>query len=57
MCDRENLRHAEVRTSTSSPFDDEPYRDRGGRMAIKAPENRRPDPFATGSGRARLFGT
>ena len=37
-------------------FDDEPFRDRGGRTAIKDPENRRPDPFAPGSGRARLFG-
>jgi histidine triad (HIT) family protein len=37
-------------------FDDEPYRDRGGRTAIKTPENRRPDPLRPGSGRARLFG-
>jgi diadenosine tetraphosphate (Ap4A) HIT family hydrolase len=37
-------------------FDDEPYWDRGGRTAIKVPENVRPEPFAPGSGRARLFG-
>jgi histidine triad (HIT) family protein len=37
-------------------FDDEPFWDRGGRTAIKAPENRRPDPFRPGSGRAKLFG-
>jgi histidine triad (HIT) family protein len=37
-------------------FDDEPFADRGGRTAIKVPENRRPDPFRPGSGRARLFG-
>lgn len=37
-------------------FDDEPYADRGGRTAIKGPENRRPDPFAQGTGRAKLFG-
>lgn len=37
-------------------FDDEPFADRGGRTAIKAPENRRPDPLSRGSGRAKLFG-
>ena len=37
-------------------FDDEPFRDRGGRTAIKDPANRRPDPLAPGSGRARMFG-
>jgi diadenosine tetraphosphate (Ap4A) HIT family hydrolase len=37
-------------------FDDEPFADRGGRTAIKGPENRRPDPFALGTGRAGLFG-
>ena len=37
-------------------FDDEPYADRGGRTAIKEPENRRPSPFAPGTGRAKLFG-
>lgn len=37
-------------------FDDEPFRDRGGRTAIKQPENRRPDPSRPGSGRAQLFG-
>jgi diadenosine tetraphosphate (Ap4A) HIT family hydrolase len=37
-------------------FDDEPYRDRGGRTAIKDPANTRPDPAAPGSGRAKLFG-
>lgn len=37
-------------------FDDEPYWDRGGRTAIKEPGNRRPDPLAPGSGRARSFG-
>ncbi len=37
-------------------FDDEPLADRGGRSAIKVPENRRPEPFAPGSGRALLLG-
>lgn len=37
-------------------FDDEPLRDRGGRSAIKVPENRRPDPDRPGTGRARLIG-
>ena len=34
-------------------FDDEPLFDRGGRSAIKAAENRRPDPARPGNGRAR----
>jgi diadenosine tetraphosphate (Ap4A) HIT family hydrolase len=37
-------------------FDDEPLADRGGRSAIKVAENRRPDPFRPGNGRAQLFG-
>jgi diadenosine tetraphosphate (Ap4A) HIT family hydrolase len=37
-------------------FDDEPLADQGGRSAIKVPENRRPDPFQRGTGRAQLFG-
>jgi diadenosine tetraphosphate (Ap4A) HIT family hydrolase len=37
-------------------FDDEPLRDSGGRVGIKGPENRRPDPAAPGSGRATAFG-
>lgn len=37
-------------------FDDEPYADQGGRSAIKHPENRRPDPSAPGTGRAKQFG-
>jgi diadenosine tetraphosphate (Ap4A) HIT family hydrolase len=37
-------------------FDDEPFADEGGRSAIKVPENRRPDPWRRGSGRARSFG-
>jgi diadenosine tetraphosphate (Ap4A) HIT family hydrolase len=37
-------------------FDDEPLADRGGRSAIKAPENRRPDPWRPGNGRAKAFG-
>jgi histidine triad (HIT) family protein len=37
-------------------FDDEPLSDRGGRSAIKVPENRRPDPLRPGRGRAKLFG-
>jgi diadenosine tetraphosphate (Ap4A) HIT family hydrolase len=37
-------------------FDDEPLAERGGRSAIKAPENVRPDPFSPGTGRARNFG-
>jgi diadenosine tetraphosphate (Ap4A) HIT family hydrolase len=37
-------------------FDDEPLRDRGGRVGIKGDDNIRPDPSAPGSGRATLFG-
>jgi diadenosine tetraphosphate (Ap4A) HIT family hydrolase len=37
-------------------FDDEPRADQGGRSAIKAPENVRPEPFRAGNGRARAFG-
>ena len=37
-------------------FDDEPLADQGGRSAIKAPENRRPDPSRPGNGRAKAFG-
>lgn len=37
-------------------FDDEPFADAGGRSAIKVPENRRPDPFRRGNGRAQAFG-
>lgn len=37
-------------------FDDEPLADRGGRSAIKAPANRRPDPSRRGSGRAQSIG-
>ena len=37
-------------------FDDEPRADGGGRVGIKGADNRRPDPWCRGSGRARLFG-
>jgi hypothetical protein len=37
-------------------FDDEPLAELGGRSAIKAPQNVRPDPFSPGTGRGRLFG-
>jgi histidine triad (HIT) family protein len=37
-------------------FDDEPQKDGGGRVGIKNHDNRRPDPGALGSGRAKLFG-
>ncbi len=37
-------------------FDDEPLADQGGRSAIKVPENRRPEPFRRGTGRAQAFG-
>ena len=37
-------------------FDDEPLREGGGRVGIKGPDNRRPDPSAPGNGRALLFG-
>ena len=37
-------------------FDDEPFAEHGGRSAIKVPENRRPDPWRRGSGRAQMFG-
>jgi len=36
-------------------FSDEPLRDAGGRVGIKGPENRRPDPAAPGNGWALLF--
>lgn len=35
-------------------FDDEPVRNSGVRSGINAPENRRPDPYRPGSGRALL---
>jgi diadenosine tetraphosphate (Ap4A) HIT family hydrolase len=38
-------------------FDDEPKRDAGGRVGIKGLDNVRPDPHATGNGRALKFGT
>jgi diadenosine tetraphosphate (Ap4A) HIT family hydrolase len=38
-------------------FDDEPHADGGGRVGIKGDDNRRPDPWRPGAGRARLFGT
>jgi histidine triad (HIT) family protein len=37
-------------------FDDEPLAELGGRSAIKAPANRRPDPSRPGRGRAKAFG-
>jgi diadenosine tetraphosphate (Ap4A) HIT family hydrolase len=37
-------------------FDDEPRADGGGRVGIKGDDNRRPDPWRRGTGRARLFG-
>jgi histidine triad (HIT) family protein len=37
-------------------FDDEPAAEAGARSAIKVPENRRRDPTARGSGRARVYG-
>jgi histidine triad (HIT) family protein len=37
-------------------FDDEPRAHGGGRAGIKGAENRRPEPWRRGSGRARLFG-
>jgi len=37
-------------------FEDEPLAGAGGRSAIKVPENRRPDPFAPGNGRAKSLG-
>jgi histidine triad (HIT) family protein len=37
-------------------FDDEPRAEGGGRVGIKGPENRRPDPLAPGHGRAKSFG-
>lgn len=38
-------------------FDDEPLANEGGRSAIKVPENRRPDPSQSGTGRAKSFGS
>ena len=38
-------------------FEDEPRADSGGRVGIKGADNRRPDPWRRGSGRARRFGT
>jgi histidine triad (HIT) family protein len=37
-------------------FDDEPLAGAGGRSAIRAPENVRPDPFAPGNGRGKALG-
>jgi histidine triad (HIT) family protein len=37
-------------------FDDEPQREAGGRVGIKGPDNRRPNPTASGTGRALRFG-
>jgi diadenosine tetraphosphate (Ap4A) HIT family hydrolase len=37
-------------------FDDEPRADGGGRVGIKGRDNRRPEPWRPGTGRARLFG-
>ena len=37
-------------------FDDEPRADGGGRVGIKGDDNRRPDPWRPGTGRARRFG-
>lgn len=37
-------------------FDDEPLKDHGGRVGIKGPDNRRPDPGRRGTGRATRFG-
>ena len=34
----------------------QPLADKGGRSAIKVPENRRPDPSRPGNGRAWAFG-
>jgi len=50
----EQLSHAHLHVVPR--FDDEPYADQGARSAIKAPENRRPDPSRRGSGRAQSFG-
>ena len=52
----EYVRHMHAHLHVVPRFDDEPLADQGGRSAIKVPENRRPDPSAPGSGRARLFG-
>jgi hypothetical protein len=38
-------------------FDDEPLSDRWLRTAVNVPENRRPDPWAPGTGRALRGGT
>jgi len=38
-------------------FDDEPLRDRGGRVGIKGADNVRPNPTGPGNGWAMLFGT
>ncbi len=47
-------RHAHLPVVPRS--DDEPFRERGGRTAIRDAANRRPDPAASGTGRAKLFG-
>ena len=51
------VRHMHAHLHVVPRFDDEPYWDRGGRTAIKVHENRRPDPFPSGTGRAKLFGS
>jgi diadenosine tetraphosphate (Ap4A) HIT family hydrolase len=50
----QEARHAHLRVIPR--FDDEPLSGVGGRTAIKAAENRRPDPSARGNGRARTLG-
>jgi hypothetical protein len=64
FCDQSWMRAAEIFIETPLPirldphmhviprFDDEPLSDRWLRSAINLPENRRPDPWAPGSGRA-----
>jgi diadenosine tetraphosphate (Ap4A) HIT family hydrolase len=52
----EPVQHMHAHLHVVPRFDDEPLADHGGRSAIKVPENRRPDPWRRGSGRAQAFG-
>jgi histidine triad (HIT) family protein len=54
--EREDLPSMHAHLHVVPRFADEPNADGGGRVGIKGPESRRPDPEAPGKGLARLFG-
>jgi diadenosine tetraphosphate (Ap4A) HIT family hydrolase len=53
---KENVPRMHAHLHVVPRFDDEPRREAGGRVGIKGPDNRRPDPLAPGTGRALNFG-